>query len=101
MSGLIFCIRPFRRNLNFHQSVNAFIHGSVIHLLNVFSLSAIRLVDRILQQTDRLALRKNAGQLKKGGLHHHIDAVTKTDFRSNFQSIYDIEPDAVLCQIAL
>ena len=65
---------PGGRHLDLDQPVHGHVHGVDVHLDDFFALLAVGLLDGVLKQADGLLDGQHAGQLEKGGLHHHVDA---------------------------
>ena len=94
-------ICPLGRNLNLNYCSCTCVNGCVVHIDDILTLLAIRLVDSLLHLLYSLLERNNVCDLEECRLHDGICTATKAKLCCDLCSVDDIEVDVVLCKICL
>jgi len=95
-----FNICPFCRDFHF-LNLAASVYRSIVHIHNIFTFSAIGLVNGFLHFLFSLLIWNNVGKLEECSLHYCVGPVAQPDFLGNSSSINNIEVDLVFSHVLL
>ena len=96
INRFILCICPGSGNVDFNDSFEALIDGSIVHVDDLLAFLAIGMYDRFFQFINSQIKRNNFGQFEEGRLHDHIDTAAETQILCNADSVDNIEIYVVL-----
>ena len=92
---------PVIRDLDFLQGAHSSVHGSLVHLNDLFALLAVSLLNGLFDVPEGLFRRNDIGDLEEGRLHDHVDAAAQTQVRGDLHGIDVVELDFFLCEGSL
>ena len=97
----ILCISPVSRNIYKMKCINTGINSAIVHIYDILALLAVRSYNSILQIANSLLKWNNISQLEECRLHYHIETSAKAQILSDFNSVYSVEFNIVLGNVAL
>ena len=95
----IFSIFPRSWNFYFMKSFDTFVDSAIIHINDMLTFFTIRSNNCIFKIFNSFINRNDICKFKECRLHNHVKATAKTEFLSNFNSVYSIEVNIVFCNI--
>ena len=81
--------------------VDARVHGGVVHVYDVLALLAVGLDYGLLEVLNGLFNGNYLGEVEERGLHDHVDLVAQTDLNAEVRTVYGVEVNVVVCDVAL
>ena len=83
------------------KCINTGINSAIVHIYDILALLAVRSYNSILQIANSLLKWNNISQLEECRLHYHIETSAKAQILSDLNSVYSVEFNIVLGNVAL